>query len=199
MGEIIWKKTRIATIDKEIFDTDRSITERLLRVRQCKIKIKEDQTCIAELDLHKCQLNREKSALLAFVNAASANDESQATSSVGTKNEGMREEEMDEIAAKKVRIGVINDKLFDIDKHTMKFRTAVKGTEIKLTFDQETVTNARRHADELKQQKAELLVFLNEVDDKLNQVEVTTPSASVLSFRDTAMQVDVISDALDVE
>lgn len=200
LDEIIWKKTRIATIDKEIFDTDRSITERLLRVRQSKIKIKEDQTCIAQLDLRKYQLNREKSALLAFVNAASANDESPATSSSSrTENEGTREQELDEIAAKKIRIGAINDKLFDVDKHIMKFRAAVKRTEIKLTFDQDTVTNARRLTDELRRQKTELLAFLNEVDDKLNQVEVTAPSASVLSFRDTAIQVDVSSDVIDVE
>lgn len=199
LDEIIWKKNRIATIDTEIFDTDRSITERLLRVRQSKIKIKEDQTFIAQLVLRKCQLNQEKSALLAFVNAASANEKSQATSSSETKNDGTQKQDLDKIAVKKIRIDAINNKLFDADNHIMKFRAVIKRTEIKLKFDQETVNNARKLADELRRQKTELLAFLNEVDDKLNQVEVATPSTSVLSFRDTTMQADASSDAIDLE
>lgn len=179
MDKIIWTKTRIATIDREIFDTNRAITERLLRVRQSKTKIICDQKDIAQLNIRKCQLNRKKSALLTFANPASANDESQATASSRTKNEGVREQELDEIVSKMTKIGTIDEKLFDIDKNIAKRSAIVQRSDTRLTFIQETVTAARRHADELRRQKTELLDFLNEADDRMKQAEVTSSSTSI--------------------
>lgn len=153
LDDIVWKKTRIATVDSEIFYTSRAITERLLLVRQSRRNIISDKKNIVLLNVRKCELNREKSTLL-------ANKESHALETT--------------------RICTVDKELFDIDINIAKLKATIQRTETEVTFNQQAVAGARKLTDELRRQKAELLAFLNEIDDKILPAKVTAPNKTTV-------------------
>lgn len=176
LNDIIRKKARLAVIDREIFDTHRQITNRLMCVRQWQLKIKAEQEYIANYSRLVSQLKRQKTAILASVSAPPANDESQATASSRAENECTQERDLGETVSKNIRIDIIDNELSDIDKQIAETRRSVQLAEVKLMDEQYTIADRRKHVGELKRQKTELLAFVNELSDKLQQTEARTTS-----------------------
>lgn len=195
LNEVVWKKTRLVAIEKEIFDTNRLKTERLQHVQDLQAKIKDEQELLDLLSRRTSHLKRQKTALL-----TPADNESQATR-VRTQKRKSSQLDSDDIVSKKVEI----DKELDaIGKQITRTRHTVQKTEAEIVFEQETIANHSRHVDELRRLKTELAAFANDVDDKIHQILAITISATpptIGQHNDDAdsTQVDVKSEVVDHE
>lgn len=166
LNDIMWIKVRLAAIDRDIFDTRRQKTHRLMCLRQLQSKVNAEQGLFDNLSRLASQLKLQKAALL--------NDGSQATASSRTENERAARDLDDEILRKKTRIDIIGSELSELDKEMTDMRQSTQLAEAKLRKEQNTVGDHRKHVDELKRQKTELLGFLSEIDGILQPIEART-------------------------
>lgn len=186
LKETTWKKTRLAAIDRQICDTTKLITEGLQNARDMQARKKDEEELIAHLSRSTSQLNQEKTSLLASVNGAPANGKSQATSLLSMRKRKPCQLNFNEIASMKARMDNIDKELVDIGKQLTKTRHFARITEAKVIFEQDTVASHTRLVDELRPKKAKLTAFMNEIDDKLHQIEAISPIGQHYNAADSA-------------